>query len=223
MRILIAEDEPSIVADMRRCLEDQHYVVSTVSNGEEAWYRGDIEHFDLVILDLGLPKLDGLTVLRRWRAERRGMPVIILTARDGWRDKVDGMDAGADDYLTKPFRMEELLARVRALMRRATGQSSPILSNGVLELDTRQRTVSFRGQPVQVTALEYRLLAYLLHNAGTVLSRSQIADSIYDEETELLSNALEVVVARLRRKFDGTVIETRRGQGYVIPREAPPS
>jgi DNA-binding response OmpR family regulator len=194
-----------------------------VSNGEEAWYRGDIEHFDLVILDLGLPKLDGLTVLRRWRAERRGMPVIILTARDGWRDKVDGMDAGADDYLTKPFRMEELLARVRALMRRAAGQSSPILSNGVLELDTRQRTVSFRGQPVQVTALEYRLLAYLMHNAGTVLSRSQIADSIYDEETELLSNALEVVVARLRRKFDGTVIETRRGQGYIIPREAPPS
>jgi DNA-binding response OmpR family regulator len=146
-----------------------------------------------------------------------------LTARDGWRDKVDGMDAGADDYLTKPFRMEELLARVRALMRRAAGQSSPILSNGVLELDTRQRTVSFRGQPVQVTALEYRLLAYLMHNAGTVLSRTQIADSIYDEETELLSNALEVVVARLRRKFDGTVIETRRGQGYIIPREAPPS
>jgi DNA-binding response OmpR family regulator len=223
MRILIAEDEPSIVADMRRCLEDQHYVVSTVSNGEEACYRGDIEHFDLVILDLGLPKLDGLTVLRRWRAEKRGMPVIILTARDGWRDKVDGMDAGADDYLTKPFRLEELLSRVRALMRRAAGQSSPILSNGVLELDTRQRTVSYRGQPVQVTALEYRLLAYLMHNAGTVLSRTQIADSIYDEETELLSNALEVVVARLRRKFDGTVIETRRGQGYIIPREAPPS
>ncbi|MDQ0469101.1 response regulator transcription factor [Labrys wisconsinensis] len=223
MRILVAEDERAIVADIRRSLEAHQYVVSTVFDGEEALFAGAHEVFDLVILDLGLPKLDGLSVLRRWRSAGRGMPVIILTARDDWRDKVDGMDSGADDYLTKPFRMEELLARVRALVRRAAGQSSPVLSNGVLELDTRQRIVSFRGSPVQVTPLEYRLLAYLLHNAGRVVSQGQITESIYDEETEHGSNALEVVVARLRRKLDGSVIQTRRGQGYVIPNEHPPS
>ncbi|WP_448954560.1 response regulator transcription factor [Labrys neptuniae] len=219
MRILVAEDERAIVDDIRRSLEAQQYIVVTVFDGEEALFVGENENFDLVILDLGLPKLDGLTVLRRWRLARRGMPVLILTARDDWRDKVDGMDSGADDYLTKPFRMEELLARVRALVRRSTGQSSPVLSNGVLELDTRQRAVSFYGSPVQVTPLEYRLLAYLLHNAGTVMSQSQITDSIYDQDVEHDSNALEVVVARLRRKLDNSVIETRRGQGYVIPAE----
>ncbi|WP_448151214.1 response regulator transcription factor [Labrys miyagiensis] len=221
MRILVAEDERTIVNDLKRSLEAQHYVVSTVYDGEEALFAGEHESFDLVILDLGLPKLDGLTVLRRWRARHKRMPVLILTARDDWRDKVDGMDSGADDYLTKPFRMEELLARVRALMRRSTGQSSPILANDVLEIDTRQKSVSFRGQPVQVTPLEYRLLALLLHHAGSVLSQSEIVERIYDQEVEHDSNALEVVIARLRRKLHSSVIETRRGQGYVVPAARP--
>lgn len=219
MRVLVADDEPRLVADIRRSLEAQHYIVDVVTDGEEAWFQGNSELFDLVILDLGLPKLDGLSVLRRWRSAGRSMPVLILTARDGWRDKVEGMDSGADDYLAKPFRMEELLARVRVRVRRGAGQYSPILSNGQVELDTRQRAVAFQGMPVQVTALEYRLLSYLLHHAGRVVSQSEISEHIHNGEAGRDSNAVEVVIARLRRKLHSTVIETRRGQGYVIPAE----
>ncbi|WP_334175790.1 response regulator transcription factor [Pseudoxanthobacter sp.] len=217
MRVLIVEDEPRILADLRRALEAANYVVSTASEGEDGWYRGDSEDFDLVILDLGLPKIDGLTVLKRWRAAGRTMPVLILTARDEWREKVDGIDAGADDYLTKPFRIEELLARVRALVRRSAGFASPVLVNGPLEIDTRNMAVAYRGHPVPVTALEYRLLAYLMHQPGRVVSQSEIAQHIYEEDLERDSNAVEVIVARLRRKLSGPVIETRRGQGYLIP------
>ncbi len=217
MRVLIVEDEPRILAGLRQALEAANYVVSTAGDGEDGWYRGDSEDFDLVILDLGLPKLDGLTVLKRWRAAGRTVPVLILTARDGWREKVDGMDAGADDYLTKPFRVEELLARVRALVRRSAGFASPVLVNGPLEIDTRNMTVAYCGLPVPVTALEYRLLAYLMHQAGRVVSQSEIAQHIYEEDLERDSNAVEVIVARLRRKLSGPVIETRRGQGYLIP------
>ena len=221
MRVLIVEDEARLADDLRRALEAQMYAVSHATDGEDAWFRGDTEDFDLVILDLGLPRMDGFSVLKRWRANGRGMPVLILTARDAWTDKVEGIDAGADDYLTKPFRMEELLARVRALLRRSAGQSSPIMASGDIEVDTRLKTVSHRGIPVPLTPLEYRLLTYLMHHAGRVISPTEISQHIYEEDIDRDSNAVEVVIARLRRKFDGPVIENRRGQGYFIPAEAP--
>ncbi len=216
MRVLIVEDEMRLAEDLRRTLTAQNYVVTHAKDGEDAWFRGDTEDFDLVILDLGLPRMDGFSVLKRWREAGRGMPVLILTARDSWRDKVDGIDSGADDYLTKPFRMEELNARVRALLRRAVGQSSPILSNGAVEIDTRLRTVTCEGVPVQVTPLEYRLLTFLLHHPGRVFSPAEISAHIYEEDIDRDSNAVEVVIARLRRKLSVPVIENRRGQGYFI-------
>lgn len=220
MRVLIVEDEARLAEDLRRTLTAQNYVVTLSRDGEDGWFRGDSEDFDLIILDLGLPRMDGFSVLKRWRDSGRGMPVLILTARDSWRDKVDGIDFGADDYLTKPFRMEELLARVRALLRRAVGHSSPILTNGLIEIDTRLRTVTHDGSPVSVTPLEYRLLAYLLHHPGKVFSPVEISAHIYEEDLDRDSNAVEVVIARLRRKLGGGVIENRRGQGYFIPAEA---
>ncbi len=219
MRVLIVEDEQRLADDLKRTLTAQNYVVTHSKDGEDAWFRGDTEDFDLVILDLGLPRMDGFSVLKRWRANGRGMPVLILTARDSWRDKVDGIDSGADDYLTKPFRMEELIARVRALLRRAVGQSSPVLSNGDVEIDTRLRTVTYRGMPVSVTPLEYRLLTYLMHHPGKVFSPAEISAHIYEEDIDRDSNAVEVVIARLRRKLGGPLIENRRGQGYFIPAE----
>lgn len=216
MRVLIVEDEMRLAEDLRRTLTAQNYAVTHASDGEDAWFRGDTEDFDLVILDLGLPRMDGFSVLKRWRENGRGMPVLILTARDSWRDKVDGIDSGADDYLTKPFRMEELNARVRALLRRSVGQSSPVLSNGKVEIDTRLRTVTCEGVPVQVTPLEYRLLTYLFHHPGRVFSPAEISAHIYEEDIDRDSNAVEVVIARLRRKLSVPVIENRRGQGYFI-------
>ena len=220
MRVLIVEDEARLAEDLRRTLVAQNYAVTISSDGEDAWFRGDTEEFDLVILDLGLPRMDGFSVLKRWRAEGRGMPVLILTARDSWREKVDGIDAGADDYLTKPFRMEELIARARALLRRSGGQSSPILANGVIEIDTRLRTVTCLGTPVSVTPLEYRLPTYLMHHPGKVFSPAEISAHIYEEDIDRDSNAVEVVIARLRRKLGAPVIENRRGQGYFIAPEA---
>lgn len=220
MRVLIVEDEARLADDLRRTLIAQNYAVAICSDGEDAWFRGDTEEFDLVILDLGLPRMDGFSVLKRWRAGGRSMPVLILTARDSWREKVDGIDAGADDYLTKPFRMEELIARARALLRRSSGQSSPILSNGVIEIDTRLRSVTCLGTPVSVTPLEYRLLTYLMHHPGKVFSPTEIAAHIYEEDIDRDSNAVEVVIARLRRKLTAPVIENRRGQGYFIAQGA---
>nr|WP_316654104.1 response regulator transcription factor [uncultured Gellertiella sp.] len=216
MRVLIVEDELRLAEDLGRALEAQNYVVTHSKDGEDAWFRGDSEDFDLVILDLGLPRMDGFSVLKRWRASGRTMPVLILTARESWRDKVDGIDAGADDYLTKPFRMEELMARVRALLRRSVGQASPVLVNGDVEVDTRLRTVTYRGTPVTLTPLEYRLLTYLMHHAGRVVSQTEISQHIYEEDIDRDSNAVEVVIARLRRKLGGPVIENKRGQGYFI-------
>lgn len=219
MRVLIVEDEQRLADDLRRTLTAQNYAVTHSRDGEDAWFRGDTEDFDLVILDLGLPRMDGFSVLKRWRANGRGMPVLILTARDSWRDKVDGIDSGADDYLTKPFRMEELIARVRALLRRSGGQSSPVLSNGDIEIDTRLRTVTHKGMPISLTPLEYRLLTYLMHHPGKVFSPAEISAHIYEEDIDRDSNAVEVVIARLRRKLDGPSIENRRGQGYFVPAE----
>ncbi len=217
MRVLVVEDEPRIAGDVIGGLKAAGYVGELSIDGEDGWFRGDSETFDAVVLDIGLPLLDGLTVLRRWRAAGRPFPVLLLTARDDWRDKVEGIDAGADDYLAKPFRMEELLARLRAITRRAAGQTSPVLSNGHLEIDTRQRSVTVSGAPVSLTPLEYRLLAYLMHHQGRVVSQTEISDHIHGQEIERDSNAMEALVSRLRRKLGSEVIETRRGHGYLVP------
>ncbi|CEJ11681.1 Transcriptional regulatory protein PhoP [bacterium YEK0313] len=216
MRILLIEDERRIVADVSRALSQAGFVVESCMDGDDGWFRGAHDSFDVVVLDLGLPKLDGLTVLRRWRQNGRAMPVLVLTARDGWREKVESIDAGADDHLSKPFYMEELVARVRALARRAGGHASAVLAAGPLLLDTRSHRVTIGGKEVQLTALEYRLLAYLLHQAGRVVPQNEIREHIYRDDRDNESNAIEVLLARLRRKLDRPVIRTVRGHGYIV-------
>lgn len=216
MRVLLVEDERRIVADVGKALSSAGFVVEVCSDGENGWFRGAHESFDVVVLDLGLPRLDGISVLRRWRQAGLGMPVLLLTARDGWREKVLGIDAGADDHVSKPFHMEELVARVRALARRATGHASAILSAGPLEIDTRSKAVTVNGCSIAVSPLEYRLLSYLLHQAGRVVSQGEIREHIYSDDKDNDSNAIEVLVARLRRKLDMPVIKTVRGHGYVV-------
>jgi DNA-binding response OmpR family regulator len=216
LRILVIEDEHRIAQDIRDSLIAAGYVADLARDGEDGWFRGDTEAFDAVVLDLGLPVLDGLTILRRWRRAARTMPVVILTARDSWREKVDGIDAGADDYLVKPFQMEELLARIRAVTRRAVGHASAILGRGSLEVDTRRRSVSIDGRSIAMTPLEYRLIAYLMHHQGRVVSQTELSEHVYDQDIDRDSNAIEVLVSRLRRKVGSDLIETRRGHGYVI-------
>lgn len=217
MRVLVVEDEPRIAADIAATLKASGMVVEVVKDGEEAWFRGDTENYDAAVLDLGLPKLDGLTVLKRWRAAGHRFPVIILTARGVWTDRVEGINAGADDYLPKPFEMEELVARLRAVLRRSTGQASPVLQSGPLSLDTRQMKISLRGVPIALSPLEYRLLAFLMHHAGRVVAPTELAEHLYDFGNDRDPNAIEVIVARLRRKLGSEVIETRRGFGYLVP------
>jgi two-component system OmpR family response regulator len=216
VRVLIVEDEPRIAADIRQGLEMAGYVADVVADGEAAWFRAETEPYDAMVLDLGLPRLDGLGVLRRLRAAEVALPVLILTARDGWRERVEGIDAGADDYLAKPFRMEELVARLRAILRRTAGHASPVLRAGAVELDTRTRAVSVDGRPTELTALEYRLLAFLLHRPGQVVPAGELLDHLHGVGTEREANALEALLTRLRRKLGPGVIETRRGQGYLI-------
>ncbi|MBN8942211.1 MAG: response regulator transcription factor [Rhizobiales bacterium] len=220
MRVLLIEDERRIVADVSKALFNAGFVVESCTDGENGWFRGAHENFDVVVLDLGLPKLDGISVLRRWRRGGRAMPVLLLTARDGWREKVQGIDAGADDHLSKPFHMEELVARVRALARRAKGHASAVLAAGPLEIDTRSKAVTVGGQSVAVSPLEYRLLSYLLHQGGRVVSQGEIREHIYSDDKDNDSNAIEVLVARLRRKLDMPVIKTVRGHGYVVEADA---
>ena len=217
MRILIVEDEPRIAEDVKLGLERAGYVADVVGDGEAAWFQAEVETYDAMVLDLGLPRLDGLSVLRKLRAAEVGLPVLILTARDGWRERVEGIDAGADDYLVKPFRIEELTARLRAILRRTAGHASPVLRAGAVELDTRTREVSIAGRPTGLTALEYRLLAFLLHRQGQVVAASELLDHLYDTGSEREANALEALLTRLRRKLGPNVIETRRGHGYRIP------
>ena len=214
MRLLLVEDEPTLRAQLREGLMASGYVVDEADNGRDAHFLGDTETFDAVVLDLGLPVLDGLTVLKRWRDAGRSMPVLILTARDQWNEKVAGIDAGADDYLTKPFHMEELLARVRALIRRASGQASPVLRCGPLALDTRSGRVTCDGQPVTLTSHEYKVLDYLMHRLGAVVSRSELTEHIYAQDFDRDSNTIEVFVGRLRKKLPPELIETVRGLGY---------
>lgn len=216
MRILVVEDEPKIAASLESALAAAGYQTRLAADGEEAWFLGDTEDFDLAILDLGLPKLDGLTVLKRWRTAGRHMPVLILTARGAWPERVEGIDAGADDYLPKPFRIEELLARVRALIRRATGHATPVLEAGPVAVDTRQMRVLIDGAPLALSPLEYRLVAYLVHHKGRVVPPGELIEHLYGDDDARDANALEAVVARLRKKLGADVIETRRGFGYIV-------
>ena len=216
MRVLLVEDEPTLRAQVRAGLQEVGYVVDEADNGRDAHHLGANEAFDVVVLDLGLPVLDGLSVLKRWREAGMTLPVLILTARDRWTDKVAGIDAGADDYLAKPFHMEELLARVRALIRRAQGMASPLLRCGPLELDTRSSRVAVDGQTVMLTSHEFRLLAYLMHRPGSVVSRTELTEHLYAQDFDRDSNTIEVFVGRLRRKLPPETIETVRGMGYRL-------
>ncbi len=216
MRVLLVEDEPSLRAQLSDSLKHAGYVVDEIDNGLDAHFLGDTEPFDAVVLDLGLPVLDGLTVLKRWRSSGRMMPVLILTARDNWNEKVAGIDAGADDYLTKPFHTEELLARLRALIRRSSGLASAVLQCGPLTLDTRTSRVTLDGQSVVLTSHEYKVLEYLMHRIGSVVSRTEIIEHIYAQDYDRDSNTVEVFIGRLRKKLPAELIETVRGQGYRL-------
>lgn len=214
MRLLVVEDEPTLLAQLKRTLEGQGYAVDTAEDGEDGWFLGDTEPYDAVVLDLGLPAMDGLTVLKRWRQAGRDMPVLVLTARASWQEKVDGIDAGADDYLAKPFQMEELLARLRAIIRRATGHASPDITCGPVRLDTRGGQVTVDGMAVTLTAHEFRVLSYLMHHQGKVVSRAELTEHLYAQDFDRDSNTIEVFVGRLRRKLGVDVIKTVRGLGY---------
>lgn len=216
MRVLVVEDEPTLAAQLARTLGEAAYAVDVAGNGIDAHHAGETGEYDAVVLDLGLPGLDGLSVLKRWRAGGRDMPVLILTARDNWHDKVAGIDAGADDYLTKPFHMEELLARMRALIRRAGGHARAELTCGPVVLDTRTGRVSVDGQAIALTSHEYRVLAYLMHHRDEVVSRSDLIEHIYAQDFDRDSNTIEVFVARLRKKLPAKLIETVRGMGYRL-------
>lgn len=220
MRLLIVEDEPRILADIKTALSAAGYSCDASADGEDAWFRGDTEPYDLIVLDLGLPGMDGLSVLKRWRAAGHTTPVIILTARGAWTERVEGIDAGADDYLTKPFRIEELVARVRALIRRSAGLGNALIETGDLVLDTRQMRVTAGGAAVPVSPLEYRLIAYLMHHKGRVVPAGELIEHLYGDDDARDANALEALIMRLRKKLGATAIETRRGFGYVIADEA---
>ncbi|MBX3651092.1 MAG: response regulator transcription factor [Burkholderiales bacterium] len=216
MRVLLVEDEPRLSAQIRSALETAGFAVDAVADGLEAWHCGRNEPYDVVILDLGLPGMDGLSLLRRWRSEAVAFPVIVLTARAGWTERVEGIDAGADDYLPKPFRMEELLARVRALIRRAHGFSAAELVCGDLRLDTRFARVTLNGEAVPLTAHEFKILSYLMHHPGAVVSRTELIEHIYSQDFDRDSNTIEVFIGRLRRKLGAQRIETVRGLGYRL-------
>ena len=214
MRVLVVEDTPELARQLKQRLEGEGYAVDTAGDGEEGRFLGETEPYDAVILDLGLPKIDGLTVLRAWRRADMAVPVLILTARDAWNEKVQGIDAGADDYLAKPFSMEELLARVRALIRRAKGHATAEIACGGVVLDTRTGRVTVDGEPVELTAFEHRVLSYLMHRKGQVVSRTELIEHVYAQNFDRDSNTIEVFVGRLRRKLGTDVIKTVRGLGY---------
>ncbi len=216
MRILVVEDEPTLCAQVVQAVTAAGHTVESASDGAIAHYLGDVEDFDAVVLDLGLPTLDGLSVLRRWRAAGRTMPVIILTARSAWHEKVAGMDAGADDYLAKPFHMEELLARLRGLLRRLGEHTSAQWQCGQILLDTRQARVLVDGLPLQLTSHEFKLLSLLMQRKGEVLSRTELSEHIYPQDSDRDSNTIEVFVGRLRKKLPPGSIETVRGLGYRL-------
>lgn len=216
MRLLLVEDDRQLNRQIATALSDSGYAVDKAYDGEEGQFLGETEPYDAVILDLGLPGIDGVSLLTNWRRAGHKMPVLILTARDRWSDKVQGFDAGADDYLAKPFHMEELLARIRALLRRATGHATSELICGSVRLDTRSGRASVDGNPVKLTSHEYRLLSYLMHHAGRVVSRGELTEHLYDQDFDRDSNTIEVFVGRLRKKLGVELIQTVRGLGYLI-------
>lgn len=216
MRILLVEDDRRIARDLTEVLTAAGYVVDHEADGEEAWFKGDIEDYAAVILDLGLPTLDGLSILRRWRENGRAFPVLVLTARGSWKERVEGIDAGADDYLPKPFEIEEALARLRAIVRRSAGHGAPTVTIRGVTLDPRQMRVTVNGAPRPFSPQEYRLLSYLMLHAGRVVSQSELTEHLYAQDFERESNAVEVLVGRVRRKLGVELIRTRRGFGYVI-------
>jgi two-component system OmpR family response regulator len=216
VRLLIVEDDRDLNRQLSAALEQAGYVVDRAFDGEEGHFLGDTEPYDAVVLDIGLPKRDGISVLEEWRKAGRRMPVLILTARDRWSDKVSGFDAGADDYVAKPFHMEEVLARLRALLRRATGHATDELVCGSVKVDTRAGRVVVDGATIRLTSHEYRLLAYLMHHIGRIVSRAELVEHLYDQDFDRDSNTIEVFVGRLRKKLGLDVIQTVRGLGYMI-------
>lgn len=216
MRILLVEDDLRIARDLTTHLERAGYVVCHERDGESGWYAGDSEEFGAAILDLGLPTMDGMTVLKRWRKDGRSFPVLVLTARGNWEERVDGIDAGADDYLAKPFQVAEVLARLRAIVRRSSGQANPVLVAGDLKLDPRNKSVFQAGLPVDLTPLEYRCLFHLLQNRDRHVTQMELTEQLYAQDFERESNSVEVLIGRLRRKLGKDMIETRRGFGYRI-------
>ncbi|WP_374656522.1 response regulator [Dongia sp.] len=216
MRILIVEDDLDIQRLLSAALAAAGYAVDAAGDGEDGYHLGATENYDAIILDLGLPQIDGLSILERWRKEGVAAPVLILTARDSWTEKVKGLRAGADDYVAKPFQMEEVIARIEALIRRAKGVASSVVTIGPLTLDTAQGMVFRDGNPVAMTPLEYRLTAYMMMRRGAVISKTEITEHIYDQNFDCDSNVVEVLINRLRKKLGADAIETRRGQGYVL-------
>lgn len=216
MRILLAEDEPQLCTQIKTLLNVEGHIVDVVNDGTEAHFMGSTEPYDMIILDLGLPERDGISVLRDWRKEGVKTPVLILTARDGWSERVDGLDAGADDYMTKPFHMSELAARVRAILRRQSGQMNAIFEKDDLVFDRRTGRVSITGIPVELTAQEAAVLSYLVHNTGRMVSRTELSEHIYEYDGDRDSNTIAVFVTRLRKKLGPDLITTVRGRGYMI-------
>lgn len=216
MRVLIAEDEIVLCEQIKRVLAAEGRVVDMVHDGEEAAFLGSTEPYDLIILDIGLPTRDGISVLKGWRNEGIKIPVLILTARDGWSERVDGLDAGADDYMTKPFHMPELSARVRAMLRRNSGMSNPLFEKGAIGFDTRTGRATDGGVPIDLTSQEVAVLSYLIHNSGRLVSRTELSEHIYEYDGDRDSNTIAVFVTRLRKKLGPDLIQTVRGRGYMI-------
>jgi two-component system OmpR family response regulator len=223
VRLLLVEDDRNLNRQIATALAEAGYAVDKAFDGEEGQFLGETEPYDAVVLDLGLPGIDGVSMLQNWRRANRNMPVLILTARDRWSDKVQGFDAGADDYLAKPFHMEELLARLRALLRRSTGHATSELVSGSVRLDTRSGRVSVDGTPVKLTSHEYRLLSYLMHHAGRIVSRAELTEHLYDQDFDRDSNTIEVFVGRLRKKLGVELIQTVRGLGYLVEGNTKPA
>ena len=216
MRVLVVEDDTNLNRQIKDALTDAGYAVDVAFDGEEGHFLGDTEPYDAVVLDIGLPQMDGLSVLEEWRRAGKTLPVLLLTARDRWSDKVQGIDAGADDYVAKPFHMEELLARLRALVRRAAGLASNEITAGKVRLDVRSGKVTVDGQAIKLTSHELRLLSYLMHHKGKVISRTELTEHLYDQDFDRDSNTIEVFVGRLRKKLPDECIQTVRGLGYQI-------
>ena len=216
MRILVVEDDVTLLSQIKESLEDNGYSVDSASDGEDGHFLGDTEPYDAVILDLGLPKIDGLTVLEKWRKNKKFFPVLILTARGRWSEKVSGFDAGADDYVTKPFQMEELLARLRALIRRSAGHASSDIECGPLKIDTKSNKVFVNGTKLKLTSHEYKIIEYFLHHQDKVISRTELTEHIYDQDFDRDSNTIEVFIGRLRKKLGVDIIKTERGYGYRL-------